>query len=83
MKMNLQKLHAQKIKWRLIIEYFNQAFLCVNNNEEMNGANAQVMCCIMSYDSPINVFNPKTKSRKGLISYCKINGIATLKNMWM
>jgi len=23
MKMNLQKLHAQKIKWRLIIEYFN------------------------------------------------------------
>ncbi len=37
------------------------------------------MRCILCYVDPINGFNPRTKERKGLITYYKTYGIITLK----
>ncbi len=37
------------------------------------------MRCLLCYNALINVSNPKTNARKGLISYYKTNGITSLK----
>jgi hypothetical protein len=43
------------------------AFYCVNDGKEVEAWSHQVMKCIMCYDNVVNIFNPRTKKRKGLI----------------
>jgi len=45
----------------------------------MNLKQPQVMKCLLCYNAPMNVSNPRTQARKGLISYYKTNGITSLK----
>jgi hypothetical protein len=45
----------------------------------MNLKQPQVMRCLLCYNTPINVSNPRTQPRKGLISYYETNGITSLK----
>jgi hypothetical protein len=45
------------------------------NNKEVDHNNAQIMHFIFCYNSFINASNFKTQTKKGLISYYKINGI--------
>ncbi len=51
----------------------------MNDEKEVEIANHLVMRCIMCYIDTINVFNPRTKERKGLITYHKTYGITTSK----
>jgi hypothetical protein len=51
----------------------------VNDEKEVGVANHQVTRCIMCYVDTINVFNPRTKERKGLVTYYKIYGIIISK----
>jgi hypothetical protein len=77
--LNLQKLHAQRLFWkpkgRNVICW---AFYVVNDNKPMDGKIPQVMRCQLCYKTPM-LYNPRTKLKKGLISYYKTNGISTLK----
>ncbi len=45
----------------------------------MNLEHPQVTKCLLCSNAPMNVFNPRTQARKGLISYYKTNGITSLK----
>ncbi len=52
----------------------------MNDEKEVYGlgfrvANHEVMKCIMCYADTINVFNPRIKKIKGLITYYKTYGI--------
>ncbi len=47
----------------------------MNDEKEVEVANHQVLRCIMCYVDTINVFNPRTKERKGLMTYYKTYGI--------
>jgi hypothetical protein len=38
---------------------------CVNDNRDVNGVGAQVMRCILCYNSLVIHFSPIMKSRKG------------------
>jgi hypothetical protein len=49
--------------------------MCVNDNTNVDLEIPQIMRCILCFDSLVNATNPRTQSRKGLISYYKINGI--------
>jgi hypothetical protein len=40
-------------------------YFCVNDNRDVNGANAQVTWCILCYNSLVTHFSPLMKSRKG------------------
>jgi len=51
----------------------------VNNGKEVEVGSHQVMRCILHYDNVVNILNPRTKERKGFITYYKIYGIITLK----
>jgi hypothetical protein len=51
----------------------------VNDEKEVEVANHQVLRCIMCYVDTINVFNPRTKERKGLMTYYKTYGITISK----
>jgi hypothetical protein len=46
---------------------------CVNDNKDVDISCAQTMTFIICYDSIVFVLNPKTKARKGLILYNKLN----------
>ncbi len=50
----------------------------VNDNKLVDGKIFQVIRCHLCYKTHV-LYNPRTKLRKGLISYYKINGISTLK----
>jgi predicted nucleic acid-binding protein len=39
----------------------------VNDNKDVNVSYAWITKCIICYDNPILVLNPKTKARQGLI----------------
>jgi hypothetical protein len=54
------------------------AFYVVNDNKPMDAKIPQVMRIHLCYDTHV-LYNPRTKTRKGLISYYKTNGILTLK----
>jgi hypothetical protein len=41
----------------------------VNDGKEVEVASHQVMKCILCYDNAVNIHNPRTKERKGLIIY--------------
>jgi hypothetical protein len=45
----------------------------------MNLEQPQVMKCLLCYNAPINVSNPRTQAIKGLISYYETNGITSFK----
>jgi hypothetical protein len=51
----------------------------VNDGKDVHMASHQVMRCIPSYVDLVNVPNPRTKERKGLITYYKTYCIITLK----
>ncbi len=51
----------------------------MNDEKEVEVANHQVLRCIMCYVDTINVFNPRTKERKGLMTYYKTYGITISK----
>jgi hypothetical protein len=51
----------------------------VNDGKEVEVASHQVMRCILCYDNVVNIPNPRTKERKGLITYYKTYGITALK----
>ncbi len=77
--LNFQKLHAQKLFWkpkgRNVICW---AFYVVNDNKPMDGKFPHIMRYHLCYKTPM-LYNPRTKLKKGLISYYKTNGISTLK----
>jgi len=77
--LNLQKLHAQRLLWKpRRRNAICWAFYVVNDNKPMDGKIPQVMKCHLCYKTP-TLYTPRTKLRKGLISYYKTNGISTLK----
>jgi hypothetical protein len=80
LKMNLQKLHAQKKKFTHEKNALCFVFSHVNDNKKVDHNNLQMMCCILCCITPINASNPKTQARKNLISYYKTNGIITIFN---
>ncbi len=45
----------------------------------MNLEHPQVMRCLLCYNAPMNVSNPRTHARKWLISYYQKNGITSLE----
>jgi hypothetical protein len=51
----------------------------VNDGKEVEFSSHQVMRCILCYHNAINILNPRTKQRKGLITYYKTYGITALK----
>ncbi len=68
MKKNLQKLHVQRKIWRgHNIIFLCWAFYYVNDGKEVEVWSRQVMRCIMCYDNVVNITNPITRKRKGLI----------------
>jgi hypothetical protein len=80
MKKILQKLHVQRKIWK----GHNKnslcwAFYCVNDGKKVEVRSCQIMKCILCYDNAINIINPKTKNKKGLIIYYKTYGIIVLK----
>ncbi len=74
---NLQKLHAQRLfktpKKRNAI-----CFYVVNDNKPEDGKIPQVIRCHLCYKKRL-LYIPRTKLRKGLISYYKTNGKLALK----
>ncbi len=50
-------------------------FLLQNDNKLVNLEQPQVMKCLLCYNATKNISNSRTNTRKGLISYCKTNGI--------
>jgi hypothetical protein len=80
MRLNLQKLHAQNIKWRFHgIIVFWWAFFYVNNNKEVDCNKFQIMHFFLCYNNLVNASSFKTQTRKCLISYYKINGTTTFR----
>jgi hypothetical protein len=51
----------------------------VNDGKEVEATSHKVMKHILCYDDAINIPNPKTKERKGLITCYKTYGIIDLK----
>jgi len=49
----------------------------VNNGKEVEAKSHQVMKCILCYDNVVNIPSPRTKERKGLITYYKTYGITS------
>ncbi len=47
----------------------------MDDGKEVEVASHQVMICILSYNNLVNIPNPRTKERKGLIIYYKTYGI--------
>jgi len=82
MKKNLQKLHVQRKNWKGHNKLFScWAFYCVNDGKrlKLDLIKSCLMRCIMCYDNVVNIPSPRTKERKGLITYYKIYGIIVLK----
>jgi hypothetical protein len=53
----------------------------VNNGKEVEAKSHEVMKCILCYDNVVNIPSPRTKERKGLITYYKTYGITFFLNM--
>jgi len=51
----------------------------VNDGKEVEIASHQIMKCILCYDNAANIPTPRTKERKGLITYYKTYGIMVVK----
>jgi hypothetical protein len=80
-KLQLAKLLNQRKEWRgHNINALCWSFYCVNDNKKIDNKCHQLMRCFFCYPKLIETCNKKTKSRKGLISYYKTNGITCLKN---
>ncbi len=50
----------------------------MDDGKEVEATSHQVIICILCYDNPVNILNPRTKERKGLITYYKTYGLTTL-----
>jgi hypothetical protein len=55
------------------------AFYYVNDGKDVHIASHQAIRCIPSYVDIVNVHNPRTKERNGLITYYNTYGIIILK----
>ncbi len=65
MKMNFEKLHAQKIKWMSHGQNaFCYGFLYVNDNKKFGYNNLKMMHYLSYYKNSINASNPRTQTRK-------------------
>jgi hypothetical protein len=51
----------------------------VNGGKEVEATSHKVMKCILCYDDVVNIPNPRTRKRKGLITCYKTYGIIDLK----
>ncbi len=51
----------------------------MNDGKKVEGACHQIMRCILCYVDLVNGLNPRTKERKGLITYYKTYGIIIIK----
>jgi hypothetical protein len=72
-------LHAQRLFWKLEgRDAICWAFHVINDNKLVDGKIPQVMKYHLC-SKTLMLYNFKTKLRKGLISYYKINGTSTLK----
>jgi hypothetical protein len=79
MKKNLQKLYVQRKFWKgHNINSLCWAFYCANDGKEVEVGSCQIMRCIICYDNVVNIPNPRTKERKGLIAYYKTYGIIAI-----
>ncbi len=79
MKGNLKKLFVQRKSQKP----HGKTSLCwsfyfVNDNAKIDLVNTQIMYCILCYQNLVIGIDPKTKMKKGLISYYKTNGITFL-----
>jgi len=75
----LEKLHVKKKIWKPHgITSLCWSFYCVNDNAKVDLVNIKVMRCILCHQNPVIGINPRTQMKKGLISYCKTNGITFL-----
>jgi len=80
MKKSLQKLHVQRKNWKGHIKNsLCWTFYCVNDGKEVEVASHQIMKFILCYDNAIYIPIPRTKERKGLITYYKTYGIMVVK----
>ncbi len=73
-------MHSQNKLWKL--EGRNAlcwSFFCINDSKPLNLEHPQVMRCLLCYNAPMNVSNPRTHARKGLISYYQTNGMTSLE----
>ncbi len=76
MQQHFKKLHSKRKIWKL--EGRNDMcwyFFCINDNKTVNLEQPQIVRCLLCYNAPMNVSNPRTQTRKGLIAYYKTNGI--------
>jgi hypothetical protein len=55
------------------------SFFCINDNKLVNLEQPQVIICLLCYNAPINVSNPRTNARNVLITHYKTNDILSLK----
>jgi hypothetical protein len=60
MKQNLKKLHRQRKLWKLKGRNVLCSIFCINDNKFVNLEHPQVMKCLLCYNAPVNVFNPRT-----------------------
>lgn len=61
-KMNLQKQHVQRIKWKPHVNNaFYWTFFYVNDNKKVDCNNIQMMHYIFCYNNFINAYNPITQ----------------------
>jgi hypothetical protein len=53
-------------------------FFYVNDNVEVDFGNTHIMHCIFCYQNLVIGINLRTQMKKGLVSYCKTNGMKIL-----
>jgi hypothetical protein len=73
-------LHRKNKSWKL--EGRNALcwyFFCINDRKPLNLEHPQVKRCLLCYNAPMSVSNPRTHARKRLISYYQTNGISSLE----
>jgi len=79
LKFFLQKLHLQREKWKgHDRNAMCWSFFIVNDNNIIDGSKPQIMRCMICHVCFV-LCNPRTKERRGIVTYSKKNGITTLK----
>ncbi len=72
-------MHSQNKLWKLEGRNALWFLFCINDSKPLNLEHPQVMKCLLCYNAPMNVSNPRRHARKGLISYYQTNGITSLE----
>jgi hypothetical protein len=80
MQNNIKRLHVQRKFWkpheRTLLCW---ALYCENDNTNVDLENPAIMHCILCHKNLVNATNPRTQSRRRLISHFKTNGITSFR----